>query len=496
MVVCCVGSSERTSTATDLWIGIRERGMVMPLFRNRLEAGEDLASKLKFLEDENPVILCLGSGGVQVAEAVARALNAPLDVLLIERLHAPGAREHVVGAVDEHGRISMIKATARWHHLSSQQMIEPAREAFHDLQRRRSQLRRVLSELEVRGRTVIIVSQGIETGATMLGALASVRDRGASKIIAAAPAGHNKATWQLHELADMVVIPHQPGKYENVAGFYRNFPEVTDEMMLASLERWVASRQDEQPGVRTFTIKITSTKGQVLSCELDLPPDLARGSGPYPAVLFAHGFESDARSSRSVPISRRLAKRGVVGARLDFTGHGRSEGSIEACTDRQMLEDLHIAFTSIAQLQEVDADRMGLNGAGTGAMVALHYAAQQPMVKTMVIRGPICGREITAADKIHAPTLLIHAERDTALAEPIETLDREIGAAHELLRIPDSNRLFGDPISLELMVNASVQWLADHLLALPPSRDAVNPAGGPSTAANAEANQAQQSPVD
>jgi len=474
-----------------------ERGSLMPLFRNRIAGGEDLATKLAFLATEQPIVLGLGNGGAQVAEVVARELDAPLDILLIDRLCAPNARNHVVGAVDEHGRISMIKSTARWHHLSSQQMIEPAREAFIELQRRRSRIRRVLPELEVRGRTVIIVSEGIDTGATMLGALASVRDRGAKKIIAAAPAGHSKGTWQLHELADMVVIPHQPGMYESVSGFYQNFPKVTDEMLLASLERWVSSRKTDQPGVRTFSIKIIGTKQQTLTCELDFPSDLERGSGPYPAVVFAHGFESDARSLRSVPISRRLAKRGVVGARLDFTGHGRSEGTLEECTDRQMLEDLHVAFTSIGQLQEVDAGRMGLNGAGTGAMIALFYAAQQPLVKTMVIRGPICGREVGAARKITAPTLLIHAERDTALAEPVEQLDREFGGSHELLRIPDSNRMFGDPISLELMVNASVDWLADHLLALPPTPQPSVASDAASVPAHAESQkQPQQSQVD
>jgi pimeloyl-ACP methyl ester carboxylesterase len=305
----------------------------------------------------------------------------------------------------------------------------------------------------------------------MLGAIASLKDRGAAKVVATAPGGTSQATWQLHEAADLVVIPHRPAKFKGLESFYEEFADVSDDMVVRLLERWVTDHPQQQRGCRTILMKLTGTRGQTLICELDLPPGLVRGSPPCPAVLFAHGFESNARSSRSVAISQRLAKRDIIGVRLDFTGHGRSGGTIQDATDQQMLADLHLAFQSVAGLSEVDSQRLGLVGSGTGGMIALYYAAQLPAVKALVIRGPVCGRETVAARQVKAPTLLIHAESDTALFDSVQTLDRELGAPHQLLRIANSNRLFSDPISMELMVSATVDWLVDHLKLSAASQD-------------------------
>lgn len=435
----------------------------MRLFRNQRQAAEELASNLQFLKDEQPVVLGMANGGVPLAEIIAQRLNAPLDVLMIERLCAPQASNHVVGAVDEHGRISMIKGTARWHHLTSQQMVEPGRLAFRELQRRRTPIRAVLGEIDVRNRNVIVVSRGVVTGAKMLAGISSVRDRGARKIIAAAPAGYSKSTWQLRDMADMVVMPHQPSTVKGVAGFYDEFVEITDAMVLDIVRRWVQNAPVEDAGVSTRLLKVPNTLDQSLACEIDLPPNIRRGGPQLPAVIFAHGYDSDGRSPRSMPISRRLARCGIIGIRMDFTGHGRSEGTLKDATDVQMLHDLHCVYQAVEQIHEVDPQRIGINGAGTGGLIALHYAAKNPNVRALVIRGPICGKEVDAASKVKAPTLLIHAEFDLALKESVEAIDQALGARHQLLRIADSNRLFGDPVSLELMVSASTDWLVDHL---------------------------------
>ena len=454
----------------------------MRLFHNRREAAHELARHLSFLKSEDPIVLGLVSGGVPIAEIIAQTLEAALDVLIIERLSAPKNPDHIVGAVDEHGRISMIKSTARWHQLTSQQMIAPAREVFRQLQRRRSRIRAILPEMDVRDRTVIIVGQGVATGAKMLGAIASVRDRGARKVVVAAPAGSGEAAWQLHDAADLVVIPHRPAKFTSVADFYAEFTPVTEDIVKAIIERWVKSRPQQQPGIKTLAMKLYNDLGQMLSCEADLPPGMTRGSGPYPTVIFAHGFESDARSARTIPIAQRLAKRGIIAVRPDFTGHGHSEGELEDATEDRLYNDLKIVVNAVRPLDEVDEERLGLVGSGTGAMLALRLAVD-PRIKAVVVRGPMCGKEIDAATKVKAPALLVYAEQETEFARKSREEGRTLPSTHQILEIPDATRLFNDAISLEMMVGATVDWLFDHLGTIPvaeppaeaPSEDTPQP---------------------
>ncbi len=439
----------------------------MRLFKNRLQAANELASDLAYLKPEQPVVLGLPNHGVPIAAVIAEHLDAPLDILLIARLFAPGHAGQVVGAVDEHGRISMIQGAARWQHVTAQQLIAPARAAFAELQQRRARYRAVLPETELRGRIVIIVDEGVRTGATMLAAIASVRDRGARQVIVAAPAGYGKAAWQLRETADTVVIPHTPAQFKGIEHCYEVFDEVLDRDVEAILGRWSAARPHDHPGVRTLVMRVISQGERALHCELDLPPGMTRGSGPYPAVIFAHDRDSNGRSPRTLPISRRLAKRNVIGVRPDFTGHGRSEGRPEDATPECLLADLRAVMENVRILQEVDPRRIGLNGAGTAGRLALRFASAEPAVAALVVRGPLAGGEIDGARVVRAPTLLIHGEHDPEIARLGRSAGEALPSIHQLLVIPESNRWFNDPVSLELMVSATVDWLVDHLVNAP-----------------------------
>jgi putative phosphoribosyl transferase len=436
----------------------------MALFQNRQEAAEELATALHYIKADNPIVLGLANGGVPVAEVIARKLDAPLDILLMERIAAPHKPDHIIGAVDEHGRISTIHGSARWHHVSARELIEPAREAFRRIQMLRSRYRSILPELDVRNRTVILVSQGVATGAKMLGAIASVRDRGARKIIVAAPAGATKATWHLNEVADSVVIPHRPTRFTTVRDFYREYTPVTPDLVDAIISRWVTSRPEHKAGVRTIEMKIQNMRGKALSCEIDLPPGCARGSGPYPAVIFAHGHKSDGRNPRNVPISQRLAKRDIIGVRFDFTGHGRSEGEFTEATTQQMFNDLQVVVGAARNLTEVDPEQIGFCGSGTGGMLCLELTKHLEYVRTIVIRSPLTGGEIFCMREIKAPTLVLLAGLEESINRD-ETTD--MPSCHELVEIPDATQLFNDPISKEMMVGASVEWLDDHLTGIP-----------------------------
>jgi putative phosphoribosyl transferase len=439
----------------------------MALFHNRLEAAHELARHLLFLKNDNPIVLGLANGGVPIAEVIAQALEAPLDILLIDHIAAPQNPDHIVGAVDEHGRISAIRQTARWHELTSQQMIAPARQKFHDLQRRSGRVRAILPEMDVRDRAVIVVSEGVSTGASMLGAIASLRDRNARKVIAAAPAGAGKAAWSLHEAADLVIIPHRPDRFVSVPNLYAEYSAINDELVIAIIERWVQSRPQQLPGIKTFRMKMNNDLGQLIFAEIDTPPGAARGSGPYPTVIMAHNFESDGRSQRTIPIARRLAEIGFFAVRLDLTGHGRSEGELADATPQRMYNDLKITLNTVRGLDEVDADRVGLVGSGSGAMLALNLAAEDPRIRAVVTRSPMSGREIDAAMHVKAATLLIHTDEDTDLLRASTEPGHRLPSSHQLLKIPDSTRLFNDAISLKMMVGATVDWLDDHLMPIP-----------------------------
>ena len=274
------------------------------------------------------------------------------------------------------------------------------------------------------------------------------------------PAGSGKATWQLHETADTVVIPHAPSRFKSVAHFYEDFSDVTDRDVEQIIKEWFRDRPGQLPGVKTINMPVISEQERSIHCELDLPPGATRGSGPYPAVIFAHGIESDGRNRRNVLISRRLAKRGVVGVRLDFTGHGQSDGTLDDATPDRMLADLFTVHENLCILDEIDDARIGIRGSGTGSLIALHFAARAPEIAAMVIRGPWTHGEPEIAQHVNAPTLLIHAENDRGMM----ALDKQLAATHEVLVIPESGRVYNDPISVELMVNATVDWLVDHLV--------------------------------
>jgi putative phosphoribosyl transferase len=435
----------------------------MRLFQNRTQAAQKLADDLVFLKSAEPVVLALANGGVPIGDVVARALAAPLDVLIIEKLYVPQFPNTCVGVMDEHGRISVTQGSNRWHHLTQQDLAEPARAAFPEIQRRHNAIRAILPEVDIRGRTVIVVDDGVATGSKMLGAITNAKERGAARVVVAAPAGATEGTWQLHATADQVVIPHRPTKFKGIECFYEEFPAITDAHVAATLEAWVRDHHpQDHGGVKTVVLKLVNTHQQPLMAEVDLPLNLQRGQR-YPAVIFAHGFESTARSPRSMAVSEQLAARGVICVRMDFTGHGRSGGSISDANDRQMREDLRTVVNAVRRLKEVDRDRLAVAGSGVGAMIALQFAEQDAGLRALVLRGPVCNIEAVHANVVQTPTLIIHAEDDTALFDAVDSLNRELAGRHRLVCISHTNRLFDNPACRNAMVGATVDWLVEQL---------------------------------
>lgn len=205
-------------------------------FRNRVDAGRRLASALKDYADRPDVtVVGLPRGGVPVAAEVAAALKAPLDVCVVRKLGAPGQPELAIGAIAEGGVRVLNKDLIRDIGLETAEIDSAAAREFVELNRRVTRFRGEHAPKPLAGRTVILVDDGLATGATMEAAIAAVRKSTPNKVIVAAPVGATDTCRRLAGIADAVVCPLQPQHFYAVGQWYVDFDQTTDEEVTALL---------------------------------------------------------------------------------------------------------------------------------------------------------------------------------------------------------------------------------------------------------------------
>ena len=206
------------------------------IFRDRREAGRLLARALaRHTGRKDVVVLGLPRGGLPVAAEVARLLGAPLDVLIVRKLGAPGREELAIGAIAEGGVRVLNRGLVENLGLARREIDELAQSEERELERRVELYRGGRGPLPVENRTVIVVDDGVATGATMRAGLQALRARGAAKIIAAAPVGAADSVDALREDADEVVVLETPAWFSAVGQWYENFGQTTDEEVRACL---------------------------------------------------------------------------------------------------------------------------------------------------------------------------------------------------------------------------------------------------------------------
>jgi putative phosphoribosyl transferase len=204
-------------------------------FLDRHDAGRRLASELEPYAQERPVIVALPRGGVPVAFEVARALDAPLDILAVRKLGAPGNPELGVGAVAEDGTGVLDPHSAGMLGMTQDTLDTTIALESRELRRRVERYRDGRPSIPVRGRTVIIVDDGLATGLTDLAAVRALRKRGADHIVVAVPVGSGAAVSMLAEEADRIVCLKVPPRLLGVGRWYRDFTPVSDEQVMALL---------------------------------------------------------------------------------------------------------------------------------------------------------------------------------------------------------------------------------------------------------------------
>jgi putative phosphoribosyl transferase len=204
-------------------------------FRDRHDAGRQLAALLERFRGERPVVVGIPRGGVPVAAEVARALAAPLDITIVRKVGAPQNPEYAIGALAEGDVCVLSEAAVRAVGLSDRQLDALAAQVEEELLLRLARYRGARAPVVLRDRTAILVDDGLATGRSALAAVRSLRRRGAARVILAIPVAAPESAHMLRGHADAVVCVHEPPSLWAVGYWYEDFRPISDEEVTAML---------------------------------------------------------------------------------------------------------------------------------------------------------------------------------------------------------------------------------------------------------------------
>ena len=198
------------------------------IFRDREEAARLLAKKLSKFRKINLLVLAIPRGAVPMARVIADALQCDLDVVLVRKIGAPGNPEFAIGAVSEFGDL-YLSAAKDIYGISESHIKAIVNQEMQTIRKRRAAYTPIRKPISLKGRTVLIVDDGIATGATMLAAVRSARTQTARKVIVAAPVASQEAANLLEKEADETIFLDVPEEFWAISQFYEEFPQVTDD---------------------------------------------------------------------------------------------------------------------------------------------------------------------------------------------------------------------------------------------------------------------------
>lgn len=208
-------------------------------FPDRREAGRRLATRLAALPPRDPVVLALPRGGVPVGLEIARALAAPLDVILVRKIGAPGQEEYALAAIAEGDPPELVINPAFRHEMGAlgAYLDKAKAAALVEIARRRARYLPGRAPVPLAGRTAIVVDDGIATGATMLAALRAVRHRKPASLVLAVPVAPPDTLARLRGEVDEAICLSAPEEFLSVGQFYDSFPQLEDDEVIALLAR-------------------------------------------------------------------------------------------------------------------------------------------------------------------------------------------------------------------------------------------------------------------
>jgi putative phosphoribosyl transferase len=442
----------------------------MRLFLDRRDAGRRLAAALAHLRGRDALVLALPRGGVPVGHEVAAALGAPLDVVVARKLGVPGVEEVALGAIAEGSDRAVDDAVGWYIGVPPRVVARVAARERAELERRVRLYRGGRPLPDLRGRTVVLVDDGLATGATLRAAAHALRSRRPARLVAAVPVACAPGVAELRADVDDVAAVATPEPFGTVSAWYEAFPPVGDAEVLRLLGRGgdaaltpspPAGRGPDAGAERAVTIDVG---GAVLEADVGVPDAGARA-----LVILAHGGGSSRHSYRNRYIAGRLRLTGLATLRLDLLT--AEERAADAGSAALRFDVARIAARLAGACDWAAREAGGFPGAGRvaivgarmGAAAALVAAAERPaLVRAVVARG---GRVDLAGDaltRVRAPALLVvgGADHDT-LRRNREAL-RSLPASARLVVVPGAGHTFEEPGALGAVGEHVVRWLDRH----------------------------------
>ncbi|MGW6679870.1 phosphoribosyltransferase family protein [[Kitasatospora] papulosa] len=418
-------------------------------FTDRTDAGRRLAVALRHLGRRDPVVLGLPRGGVPVAYEVAQDLGAPLDVIVVRKLGVPYHPELGFGAIGEGGVRVISEEIVRRTGVGEKDLVAVERAEAAELVRRAHAYREGRPRLPLEGRAVVVVDDGVATGATARAACQVVRAQGAAYVVLAVPVASPDAAARLREDADEVVCLSAPALFSAVGEWYRDFSQTSDEEVVALLARASAD------AVAAEEVEVDAG-GVPLSGDLMLPADAGA------VVVFAHGSGSSRHSPRNRSVAAALNRAGLGTLLFDLLTPGEE-------VYRANVFDIGLLAGRLADTTDWLRRRVplpvGSFGASTGAAAALRAAAAADSgVGAVVSRG---GRpDLAGADLsgVRAPTLLVVGGDDTTVIDLNRQAQAALHCENRLEIVPGATHLFEEPGALERVADLARDWFTAHLL--------------------------------
>lgn len=217
-------------------------------YENRREAGRRLAKELdEYGDGDDVVIVGLARGGIPVASEVARGLNAPLDVVVIRKLAAPGRDELAMGALAPDGVRVLNDSVIAAVGASEETIAEAEQRESEELERRLATYRSERERVPLEDRTVILVDDGLATGASMRAAVVYAREHDPHRVVVAVPTGSDQTCQTIGRQVDDLHCPYQPHPFFGVSQAYSHFPQTSDEEVRALLSEAPRGTREDRP---------------------------------------------------------------------------------------------------------------------------------------------------------------------------------------------------------------------------------------------------------